>query len=147
MGRAVCINVQQFKPWGKSESNLLKQFCSGYFAYDTVYTIKYRKFNFASAFYCYHHLASIYYLHQNPVLYMADKVIFWGELSNLPSYFVYYYLKTNKDPKMLKWLIRLQFCMYSFIHFIYHNFPLSTTTVIFVIFCYFWVLYIVSEEG
>ena len=28
MGRAVCINVQQFKPWGKSESNLLKQFCS-----------------------------------------------------------------------------------------------------------------------
>ena len=94
---------------------LLKQYCSGYFAYDTVYTIKYRKFNFASAFYCYHHLASIYLLHQNPAMYMADKVIFWGALSNLPSYFVYYYLKTNKDPKRLKWLKKLQFCLYSFI--------------------------------
>ena len=94
---------------------LLQKFSSGYFSYDIIYTLKYRKFNLTSAMYCYHHLASIYYLHQNPATYMADKVIFWGELSNLPSYFVYYYLKTNKDPKMLEWLKKLQFCLYSFI--------------------------------
>ena len=94
---------------------LLQKFCSGYFAYDTFYTIKYRKYNLTSAMFCYHHLASIYYLHQNPTSYMAHQVIFWGELSNLPSYFVYYYLKTNKNPKMLKWLKKLQFCLYSFI--------------------------------
>jgi len=114
-GSAVQLALSYIISGNDKNYYVLKKFCSGYFMYDTVYTIKYRKFNLTSIFYCYHHLSSIYYLHQNPTMYLADKVMFWGELSNLPSYFVYYYLKTNKDPKKLRLLKKLQFCLYSFI--------------------------------
>ena len=41
--------------------------------------------------------------------------MFWAELSNIPSYFVYYYLKTGKNTKKLKILKKLQCYVYSFI--------------------------------
>ena len=34
----------------------------------------------------------MYILHFNPEEYFGDEMIFWGEFSNIPSYFVYHYL-------------------------------------------------------
>ena len=42
-------------------------------------------------------------------------LLFLGELSNLPSYFVYYYSKQPKKKKLVKKLKWTQFLLYSFI--------------------------------
>ena len=41
--------------------------------------------------------------------------MFLAELSNIPSYFVYYYLKNSKNTKKIKFLKMLQFYVYTFI--------------------------------
>ena len=99
---------------------LLQCFCSGYFSYDMYYTLRHREMNVSTILYCYHHLASIYLLSQDPSIYKANHVMFWAELSNIPSYFVYYYLKqpsSTYQSIMLKRLRWLQFCLYTFIRF------------------------------
>lgn len=98
----------------------LQCFCSGYFSYDLYYTLRYRKLNLTTLLYGYHHLASIYFLYQEPSIYKANHVMFWAELSNIPSYFVYYYMKqpsSTHQSIMLKRLKWLQFCLYTFIRF------------------------------
>ena len=77
-----------------------KNISTGYFIYDMIFALRYDKFNIMQIFYHYHHLTSIYIIHQNPKYYFGDKILFWAELSNIPSYFVYYYLHkqiVNKD--------------------------------------------------
>lgn len=54
-------------------------------------------------------------VHLNPEIYKSMDILFWAELSNIPSYFVYYYHKTKKNPKLLKKLKLTQFLIYSFI--------------------------------
>ena len=63
--------------------------------------------------YMYHHFASLYLMHQNPLLYKGGHILFFGELSNLPSYFVYYYQKKNKNSSLVKKLKYLQFLLYA----------------------------------
>ena len=92
----------------------LKKFSTGYFLYDTYHSAKYLKHPL-STMYIYHHLSTIYYLHQNPDVYKTGQIMFLAELSNIPSYFVYYYLKTGKNTKKLKMLKKLQCYVYSFI--------------------------------
>uniref|UniRef100_A0A6C0J9G7 Uncharacterized protein n=1 Tax=viral metagenome TaxID=1070528 RepID=A0A6C0J9G7_9ZZZZ len=91
-----------------------KKFSTGYFLYDTYHNVKYAK-QPISSIYVYHHLASIYYIHQNPQIYKSAQLMFFAELSNIPSYFVYYYLKNSKNTKKIKFLKLLQFYMYTFI--------------------------------
>mgnify|MGYP001217780380 CR=1 FL=1 len=98
----------------KNTYYFLKKFSTGYFLYDTYHTAKYLK-QPLSSMYIYHHFATTYYIHQNPEIYKAGQIMFWAELSNIPSYFVYYYLKKSKDTKKIKLLKSLQFYIYAFI--------------------------------
>jgi hypothetical protein len=93
---------------------ILKKFSTGYFLYDTYQSAKYIKHPL-STMYIYHHLATINYLHQDPEIFKTSQIMFWAELSNIPSYFVYYYLKKGKNIKKIKFLKKMQFCVYSFI--------------------------------
>ena len=94
--------------------NYAKNFSTGYFLYDTVFSLRFEKMNTLRLIYIYHHISSIYFLYQNPKYYYNDKILFWAELSNIPSYFVYHYL--HKKPKNIrlvnKWLTRQKY-MYS----------------------------------
>ena len=100
----------------KNNYNYLIIFSSGYFLYDIVFNIKYIK-SPMNKIYIYHHLATIYYLHNEPITYRISEVIGVGELSNLSSYFVYYYLKNNnnKNNKKIYILKKIQFYSYSLI--------------------------------
>jgi len=94
----------------------LKIFSTGYFLYDIKYILKRGKFNQLNIAYLYHHMASIYIINRNPIIYKGGDILFWGELSNIPSYFVYYFIKQATNPenaKKLLFLKRLQFFMYA----------------------------------
>lgn len=93
----------------------LISYSSAYFIYDLLYLIQYwepKPLNYA---YIYHHLSSLYIIHQNPQIYYGGHILFLGELSNIPSYFVYYYQKQPNKQNLVKKLKYLQFFLYSFI--------------------------------
>jgi hypothetical protein len=73
----------------------LKLWSSGYFIADSIALIKTGKISIMNIAYLYHHTAATYILHQDPTKYMGPDLILWGELSNLPTYFVYHYLHTK----------------------------------------------------
>lgn len=102
----------------KNNYNYLIIFSTGYFLYDIIFNIKYIK-STINKIYIYHHLATIFYLHQEPITYRITEIIGVGELSNLPSYFVYYYLKKdnnkNDNYKKIYILKKIQFYSYSLI--------------------------------
>ena len=102
----------------KTSSNydMLKIYSSGYFTYDLFLILKYWKSKTINYAYLYHHLASLYLMQQNPILYKSAHIFFFAELSNIPSYFVYYFQKQNpKNHSLIKKLKYLQFFMYSLI--------------------------------
>ena len=71
----------------------LINFSTGYFIFDFLYCIKYLSNNSSLKWaYLYHHIASIYIANM-PANYGGPLILFWAELSNIPSYVVYYYLK------------------------------------------------------
>ena len=72
--------------------DLIKTFSFGYFINDSMYILRYEKFTPLKLGYLYHHFAVCYLLEVGPKIY-ADKCLFWGELSNIPIYFIYYYIK------------------------------------------------------
>ena len=109
----------------KNNCNYLIIFSTGYFLYDIIFNIKYIK-SPMNKIYIYHHLATIFYLHQEPITYRITEILGVGELSNLSSYFVYYYLKKdnnkkdnkkNNNNKKIYILKKIQFYSYSFIRF------------------------------
>ncbi len=81
----------------------LVDFSTGYFLYDFLQILMHGKRNRTNAAYLYHHLASIYIIGQDPEIYRGGEILFWGELSNLPMYYVYYLIKTNNQSKVLFW--------------------------------------------
>ena len=83
--------------------NIMCLFSSGYFLFDTHYIIKYESIDLLRVLYLYHHLASIYILNHGPE-YQIYKILFWAELSNIPTYIVYHLLKTEpKSYRLTKW--------------------------------------------
>ena len=94
--------------------HILTKFSTGYFLYDVEQSAKYIKQPLSSV-YMYHHLATIYYLHQDPIKYNIAPIIFFGELSNIPSYFVYYLIKKAKDKNQIAFAKKIQFYVYSLI--------------------------------
>ena len=98
----------------KNDSNysLLENFSSGYFLFDFVYILRYDKKSLATYAYLYHHLVSIYILIKGKD-YCMEQILFWAELSNIPSYFVYHLLKTN-DNRVIIWK-KIQKVMYMII--------------------------------
>tara|TARA_B110001454_G_scaffold211093_1_gene226332 strand:+ start:845 stop:1465 length:621 start_codon:yes stop_codon:yes gene_type:complete len=94
----------------------ITKFSTGYFLYDFQQIIKYNKLTLTNCAYLYHHMASIYFIHQNRHLYNVADVFFWSELSNIPSYFVYFYMKQkNINGEKLKLLKKIQLYVFSFI--------------------------------
>jgi len=83
----------------------LKLWSSGYFIADSLTMITSGKMNIMTMAYLYHHFAATYILHQNPTIYMAPDWMLWGELSNIPTYFVYHYLhrKVPAHKQLLMW--------------------------------------------
>lgn len=74
---------------------------TGYFSYDIVHIITHGKRTKLNLLYLYHHLASTYLIQQNPVIYRCAEVLFWGELSNLPMYMVYYHIKSKSNKAII----------------------------------------------
>ena len=99
----------------KTESNYynLTSYSAPYFLYDMLFILKNWKASELNYAYMYHHFASLYLMHQNPLFYKGGHILFFGELSNLPSYFVYYYQKKNKNSSIVKKLKYLQFLLYA----------------------------------
>ena len=82
------------------KSNQLRVNTSGYFLFDLLYLLTQREINFLHSTYYYHHLAAIYYMSLDPTQFNWFYIIGVGEVSNIPNYIVYYYLKTQ--PKAHK---------------------------------------------
>ena len=92
----------------------LKLWSSGYFVADSLSMMKTGKFNILNLAYLYHHISAAYFLHQDPSQYMSTDVMLWGELSNVPSYFVYHYLHNKiKNPQSLHFWMKIQKYVYA----------------------------------
>jgi len=76
----------------------LIEFSIGYFFYDIFICLNFYK-GINRNTYIYHHLSTIYLLHLNSKLIPIHKIICLAELSNLPNYSTYYYLKNTKNNK------------------------------------------------
>tara|TARA_Y100000817_G_scaffold280962_1_gene245311 strand:+ start:527 stop:1117 length:591 start_codon:yes stop_codon:yes gene_type:complete len=101
---AVCLNALHMLYPTSSLFALCRHWSTGYFLYDIYFTLMYEKLNKIRLAYIYHHLATSYFITFPPKQYFSDEVLFWGELSNIPSYFVYHYLHTKSNPKeLMKW--------------------------------------------
>ena len=100
----------------------LTKFTTGYFLYDLCQIIKYDKKSLKNYAYIYHHIASIYFIHSNPNLYRVIDVFFWSELSNIPSYFVYYLIKQkNRNEEKLQIFKKIQFFFFYAYKIAYFN--------------------------
>ena len=86
--------------WLYGTSRQLRVNTSGYFLFDLLYLLTQREINFLHSTYYYHHLASIYYMSLDPNKFNWFYIMGLGEISNIPNYIVYYYLKT--PPKAHK---------------------------------------------
>lgn len=85
---------------------------TGYFFYDMSSILIYDKINKMKMMYLYHHLIASYIISLPPSMYYGDRVLFWGELSNIPSYFVYHYLHSAPQQIKLQWWLAVQKVVY-----------------------------------
>ena len=90
-------------------------FSSGYFLFDTYNILLHWKSSALNYAYLYHHFASLYLLNQSPDISQGARILFWSELSNLPSYLVYYHMKKGTNRTLIRRLKKLQLFTYSFI--------------------------------
>lgn len=74
----------------------------GYFLFDLFYIILFESLNFLRALFIYHHIAAIYLIINNHLIYNTPQLFFLGELSNLPNYVIYYYLHQNNPSELEK---------------------------------------------
>ncbi len=91
---------------------LMTTVSSGYFLFDFFYILKYDPITTFNMVFLYHHLVALYILNKGPE-YQIYKILFWAELSNIPMYIVYHYLKT--DPQGQKVQIWKQIQKYSYL--------------------------------
>jgi len=83
------------------------QISLGYFAFDMYYMIRYEKINMLRCLYFYHHFASIYMIVNSHLLYNSHQLVFYGELSNLPSYVIYHYLHDDVKNTWTDFMINI----------------------------------------
>lgn len=112
---AVALNLSHITMPNSKLYDMCKVWSCGYFLWDILFILQHEKLNVLRSAYLYHHIVSVYIIHQPPHLYYGDKILFWGEFSNIPSYFVYYYLHTKPKSKELKTWLYLQKWLYAFI--------------------------------
>jgi hypothetical protein len=81
---------------------LLKTNSYGYFIFDFFYLLKNRKIDVLRSMYLYHHIAALYFMSLNYKTFDWISVLFWGEVSNIPNYIVYYYKKLDEKKQLWK---------------------------------------------
>jgi len=81
--------------WVYGDPYIFKINTGGYFIFDICYLLRNREINLLHGLYYYHHCACLYYMCLDPTKYNWFNIITVGELSNMPTYIVYYYLKTD----------------------------------------------------
>ena len=74
-------------------------FSAGYFLFDFYYIVKYERLNILRGMFLYHHFATIYLLLNNQLYDNTSQLILLAEISNLPSYIIYYYLHEENYSK------------------------------------------------
>ena len=104
----------------KSLFNFNKLFSMHYFINDTQNILsRINNFNAMDLFYLFHHLITIINLHPIKMndlhSYWVIVSFFWGEVSNIPYFFVYHLLKTNGSKERIKQIKTIQKYHYSFI--------------------------------
>jgi len=87
---------------GPNDVKRLRWFSSAYFVHDFLQLFLSKKLNIMKFAYMYHHLSGIYLLIQDSREVPVRDILFWGELSNLPSYPLYYYLHQHNDADKKK---------------------------------------------
>ena len=131
--------------WIYGDPYIFKINTGGYFLFDILYLLRNREINLLHALYYYHHCSCLYYMTLDPKIYNWFNIISVGEMSNIPSYFVYYYLKKNpNDINLKKWKI-IQKVWYGFLRVIILSYmtynevidPIKTLTVMPVLPVYF----------
>lgn len=102
---------------------IARYYSVGYFLFDLYYMIKNNKINqIFTIVYIYHHLSTIFALSKDPTKYFGAHLMFSAELSNIPSYYVYAYLKTDKENyKLILWK-NIQKCLYLIIRIPYFSY-------------------------
>ena len=86
----------------------LVSYSTGYFIYDFIYCLRHLKNTNLKWAFLYHHIASVYIINM-PAKYCGPLILFWAELSNIPSYPVYYYLKKGETLSVNLWKKRQLF--------------------------------------
>ena len=87
--------------------NLSFNYSIGYFLYDLFYILNYDKLNFLRYCYIYHHLGAIYIINNSHLISTVPLILLTGELSNLPSYYIYHNLHLdNKTEESKKEIIK-----------------------------------------
>ena len=105
---------------GNEVLNIISQnFSTGYFLYDSYYIVRFDKMNFLRYCYLYHHFATLYLIKHNFVFNGIHLILLTGELSNLPSYVIYYNLhvdkKSRKTEERVSLFKKIQKISYTFI--------------------------------
>ena len=108
LGGGLYLYTQSPSTW-----NIVSSISSGYFSYDMSYILFSGKRSLLNYLYLYHHFASIYLINHDPTIYLGGDVLFWAELSNLPTYVVYYHIKNKSSQKTLLFWKKIQIATYS----------------------------------
>ncbi len=97
---AVILGLNYF--YTNNYSYLIQMNTGGYFLFDLYYLIKEGKYDLLRFMYLYHHTAVYPYLLLSNETHYWPQAVFFGELSNIPSYFVYYSLKSDEKKKFME---------------------------------------------
>uniref|UniRef100_A0A6C0LX83 Uncharacterized protein n=1 Tax=viral metagenome TaxID=1070528 RepID=A0A6C0LX83_9ZZZZ len=96
---------------------------TGYFINDLLFLIKNREIKLIKIILVYHHLFSTIYIINKPNNGYVPAVLFWAEISNIPSNVVYHYIKTpNKTSfqrNIQSFCEKIQFAVYSVLRIFY----------------------------
>jgi len=98
---------------GRNDIKRLRWFSSAYFLHDFFKHFFSKKLDLMKLAYMYHHLSGMYLLSCDSREVPVKDILFWGELSNLPSYLLYYHMHKNiKEPTKIRFYQMLQKILY-----------------------------------
>ena len=109
------LNLIYMLTWNSLFNQLSLLSTLGYFLYDIIQIIYLDKKDVLRIALIYHHLASIYIILNDYIFLYSYLILFIGELSNLPSYFVYYYIQNDPTSNNLKLWKEIQIILYGFL--------------------------------
>lgn len=99
---------------GRNDIYNLRWFSTAYFLHDFIQMFFSKKLNLMKLAYMYHHLSGIYILSCDSTEVPVREIMFWAELSNLPSYPLYYLLhRSNSNNNLIDFFRTLQKFLYT----------------------------------